>query len=121
MLEFRSAPSPEKITRPQRVAKLEIVRGSSVEPKPFVRRRLSPESGHALEILGHAIEYLTDEYAADPVEKGPQGNGDPRIEAIRILKALNRAVYFSGEEIQPAFQRVRRWFLGSRMWGSRST
>jgi hypothetical protein len=121
MLEFRSAPSPEKITRPQRVAKLEIVRGSSVEPKPFVRRRLSPESGHALEILGHAIEYLADEYAVDLKDRGPLGNTDPRIEAIQVLKALNRAIYFSGSEIQPAFGRLRRWFLGSRMWGSRTT
>ncbi len=26
------------------------------------RRRVTPEAGHALEILGHAIEYLADEY-----------------------------------------------------------
>ena len=25
------------------------------------KRRISPEAGHALELLGHAIEYLTDE------------------------------------------------------------
>ena len=105
------------------------MRGSSVEPQPFVRRRLSPEGGRALEILGHAIEYLADEYAADIMDKGTLGNADTRIEAIieavieaiQVLKALNRAVYFSGTEIQPAFQRIRRWFLGSRMWGSRST
>lgn len=98
---------------------------SSVEPQSFVRRRLSPEGGRALEILGHAIEYLADEYAADIMDKGTLGNADTRIEAIieaiQVLKALNRAVYFSGTEIQPALQRIRRWFLGSRMWGSRST
>jgi hypothetical protein len=103
--------------------------GPSAQPQPFVRRRLSPESGHALEILGHAIEYLADEYAVDLGDKGRLGNTDPRIEAIiepireaiQVLKALNRAVYFSGTEIQPAFGRLRRWFLGSRMWGSRTT
>jgi hypothetical protein len=95
--------------------------GSLTEPQPFVRRRLSPEGGRALEILGHAIEYLADEYAIDPGDKGPLGNIDPRIEAIQVLKALNRAIYFSGTEIQPAFGRLRRWFLGSRMWGSRTT
>jgi hypothetical protein len=126
MLKFRSAPSPEKVTRPsnhkpQPLAGLEIVGGSSVEPQPFVRRRLSQQGGRALEILGHAIEYLADEYAADLMDKRAMGNADPRIEAIQVLKALNRAVYFSGTEIQPAFQRIRRWFLGSRMWGSRST
>jgi hypothetical protein len=121
MLKFRSAPSPEKVTRPQPLARLLSMGASSAEPQPFVRRRLSPEGGRALEILGHAIEYLADEYAVDLRNKGPLGKTDPRIEAIQVLKALNRAIYFSGTEIQPAFGRLRRWFLGSRMWGSRTT
>jgi hypothetical protein len=79
---------------------------------PFVRRQLSRESARALETLGHAIEYLADEYAVDPVGKGPLGSADPRVEAIQVLKALNRAIYFSGTEVQPAFRRVKRWFLG---------
>ena len=120
MHKFRSAPSPEELARPQ-PARLLSMAGSSAEPRPFVRRRLSPEGGRALEILGHAIEYLADEYAVDLKDKGPLANTDPRIEAIQLLKALNRAIYFSGTEIQPAFGRLRRWFLGSRMWGSRTT
>ncbi len=63
---------------------------SGVELRPFVRRRLSPEEGRAIEILGHAIEYLADEYCADAQPKGRLGNADPRIEAIQMLKALNR-------------------------------
>ncbi len=82
----------------------------SAQPRPFVRRQLSPEGGRALEILGHAIEYLADEYAADLADKGPLGNADPRVEAIQILKGLNRAIYYSGTEVQPAFRRMRRWF-----------
>jgi hypothetical protein len=125
MLEFRSAPSTEKARRPQPRARLLSIGGLSSEPQTFVRRRLSPEGGRALEILGHAIEYLADEYAVDLRDKGRLGNTDPRmeaiIEAIQVLKALNRAIYFSGTEIQPAFGRFRRWFLGSRMWGSRTT
>lgn len=78
---------------------------------PFVRRHLSRESARALEILGHAIEYLADEYTLASSNKGPLGNADPRIEAIQVLKALNRSIYFSGTEVQPPLQRIRRWFL----------
>ena len=78
-------------------------------PAPFVRRVLSRENASALEILGHAIEYLADEYAADSGNKGPLGNADPRVEAIQALKALNRAIYYSGAEVQPAWQRLRQW------------
>ena len=74
------------------------------QPRPLVRRRLSPESGRALEILGHAIEYLADEYANDLLDKGPLGSADPRVAAIQILKGRNRAIYYSGAEVQPAVQ-----------------
>ena len=122
MLKFRSAPSPESFacsanddaffdwTAPPRP------RTSSSQPRPFVRRRLSPEGGRALEILGHAIEYLADEYANDLADKGPLGSADPRVAAIQILKGLNRAIYYSGTQVEPAFGRMKRW-LGSRMMG----
>jgi hypothetical protein len=84
-------------------------------PVPFVRRQLSRESAQGLEILGHAIEYLADEYAVDPADKGPLGNADPRIAAIQMLKSLNRAIYFSGAEVQPVWQRIRQWFLRATM------
>jgi hypothetical protein len=84
-------------------------------PTPFVHRRLSRESAQGIEILGHAIEYLADEYAVDPAQKGPLGNADPRVAAIQMLKALNRAIYFSGAEVQPVWQRIRQWFLRSTM------
>ena len=61
-----------------------------------VRRHFTREQGRGLEILGHAIEYLADEYAADDTPKGPLGNADPRVAAIQVLKALNRAIYYSG-------------------------
>jgi hypothetical protein len=116
MLKFRSAPWTDK---PR--TRLLTLAVSSAEPPPPVRRRLSPEGGRALEILGHAIEYLADEYAADPKEKGPLGNADPRIEAIQVLKALNRAVHFSGTELEPFFRRMRRWLLGPRIGSSPTT
>jgi hypothetical protein len=86
---------------------------SAVELRPFVRRQLSPAEGRAIEILGHAIEYLADEYCADAQPKGRLGNADPRIEAIQMLKTLNRSIYYSGAEVEPAFSRMKRWVLGS--------
>jgi hypothetical protein len=129
MLNFRSAPSAENssrsihqdsyfssITPAKPRSFTETPRGqvatlgSSPQPRHFVHRQLTPESGRALEILGHAIEYLADEYAADVEHKGPLGNADPRVAAIQILKGLNRGIYFSGTEVQPALGRIRRWF-----------
>jgi hypothetical protein len=86
---------------------------SAVEMRPFVRRQLSPEEGRAIEILGHAIEYLADEYCADAQPKGRLGNADPRVEAIQTLKELNRSIYYSATEVQPAFTRVKRWVMGT--------
>jgi hypothetical protein len=106
MLRFRSAPVPVKAVCPQET-------GGPVPLAPSIRRTLSRESGHALEILGHAIEYLADEYAADVERAGPLGNADPRVEAIQILKRLNRAVYYSGTEMEPPFRRMRRWLTGA--------
>jgi hypothetical protein len=112
MLELRSAPwDQSSISRKKQPCN---------EALPFVRRQLSPEAGRALEILGHAIEYLADEYAAGIEDKGPLGSADPRVAAIQILKALNRAVYYSGTEVEPAFRRMRRWLLGTRTVGSRA-
>ncbi len=68
------------------------------------RRRISPHAGHALEILGHAIEYLTDEYVH---EGGLFSVHDPRLEAIQLLMARNREIYFACPELPTLGQRVR--------------
>ena len=81
---------------------------------PPIRRQPTRESGRALEVLGHAIEYLADEYAVDSRSKGPLGNADPRIEAIQLLKKINRQIYLSTAVAPVPFHRVRRWFLGAR-------
>jgi hypothetical protein len=60
------------------------------------RRRITPEAGHALEILGHAIEYLTDEFVHDG---GSFSANDHRIQAVQLLMALNRQVYFECPEV----------------------
>lgn len=60
------------------------------------RRRISPEAGHALEILGHAIEYLGDEFA-DPV--GSEIALDAQMEAVQLLMEINRQIYFECPEV----------------------
>jgi hypothetical protein len=118
MLNFRRAPSPEDSANHDPFFDFSgPPTPRTARPRPFVRRRLSSEGGRALEILGHAIEYLADEYANDLADKGPLGNADPRVAAIQILKGLNRAIYFFGTQVEPQAQpmtgRMKRWLLGS--------
>jgi hypothetical protein len=70
-------------------------------------RRINPQAGHALEILGHAIEYLTDEfvYTADSLSAKNE-----QVEAIQLLMALNRQVYFECPAV-PSFSERLRSFL----------
>ena len=115
MLNFRRAPSPEDSANHDPFFDFSgPPRPRTAQPRPFVRRRLSPEGGRALEILGHAIEYLADEYANDLADKGPLGSADPRVAAIQILKGLNRTIYYAGTQVQPMTGRMKRWLLGSR-------
>jgi hypothetical protein len=76
--------------------------------QPNRRRRITPQAGHALEILGHAIEYLTDEYVH---EGGSLSAGDGRVKAVQLLMALNRQVYFECPEV-PTFGERCRALLG---------
>ena len=71
------------------------------------RRRISPEAGRALETLGHAIEYLTDEY----VHRGTSFSAeDPQVKAIQLLMSLNRQIYFECPVV-PSFGERLRSFL----------
>jgi hypothetical protein len=72
-----------------------------------VRRRMSAESGRAIEKLGHAIEYLTDEFVHDGCEDGLKG---PRVGAIQLLMSLNREVYGECPIVPTLTQRVARIF-----------
>jgi hypothetical protein len=68
------------------------------------RRKVSPESGRALEILGHAIEYLTDEFV---YAGGSFSARDPQVEAVQLLMALNREIYFECPEVPTLADRCR--------------
>ena len=81
---------------------LELSTGA-VRPAP--RRRIGAEAGRALEILGHAIEYLADEYVQDTGSVFSANDG--RLLAIQILMAANREIYFSCPEIPSLMERIR--------------
>ena len=68
------------------------------------RRRISPEAGHALEILGHAIEYLTDEFVC---EGGSLSAHDAQVEAVQLLMGLNREIYLGCPEVPTFGDRIR--------------
>jgi hypothetical protein len=71
------------------------------------RRHITPEAGHAIEILGHAIEYLTDEYVLEAREISAH---DPQVQAIQMLMALNRQIYYACP-VEPTFkERLRALF-----------
>ena len=61
------------------------------------KRRISREAGIALEILGHAIQYLIDEHLH---EGSLLKYEDAHVEALTVLKALNRQIYFECPETQ---------------------
>jgi hypothetical protein len=68
------------------------------------RRRISPKAGRALEILGHAIEYLTDEFVHSG---GSLSAHTTQLEAVQLLMAINRQVYFECPEVPSLGERWR--------------
>jgi hypothetical protein len=82
---------------------------------PFVRsnrrRRICPEAGRALEILGHAIEYLTDEYVH---QGGSFSADDAQLNAVLLLMSLNRQIYFECPVV-PSFGERCRSFLNAHI------
>jgi hypothetical protein len=68
------------------------------------RRHIDPVSGRALEVLGHAIEYLTDELV---IQSDLIFANDPRVEAIQLLMTLNRQIYLQCPEVRTLGDRCR--------------
>jgi hypothetical protein len=68
------------------------------------RRQITPQAGKALEKLGHAIEYLTDEF----VQSGDSFSANnSQLEAVQLLMALNRRVYFECPEVPTLGEMLR--------------
>jgi hypothetical protein len=96
----------KRVTIPDMIATTSPLAYSAASPAVAVRRRITPEAGHALEILGHAIEYLSDELAID---RTPLASNRGRVEAIELLMALNRRIYYECPEIPTLAQRLTSW------------
>ena len=75
-------------------------------PSRTPRRRPTPQQGRALEILGHAIEYLVDSRLTEG------GSSAAENRAVRILMACSRSVFEDSMVIVPVHQRVHDWVQG---------
>jgi hypothetical protein len=80
-----------------------------------VRRHITPEAGFALEKLGHAIEYLADEYVHEvgrlPVTSAASSCIDPQVQAMQLLMAANRDVYYACPVVLPLYERFLKRFF----------
>ena len=68
------------------------------------RRHITPHAGRALEILGPAIEYLTDEFVSQGLTYSSRSG---QLEAVQMLMALNRQVYLECPEVLSFGERCR--------------
>lgn len=80
-------------------------RHSAAARSSICRRRITPQAGRALEILGHAIEYLTDEHI---YRGGRFYPGDPEVQAVQLLAATNRAIYLECPQVPTLGERCLR-------------
>jgi hypothetical protein len=93
------ATSTTTLPVPSRAAVETVSRGA-------MRRRINPQAGRGLEILGHAIEYLTDEYVH---AGGSLSAHNAQLEAVQLLMAANRAIYLACPQVPTLGERLRRW------------
>jgi hypothetical protein len=75
----------------------------------FRRRKVTHEAGRAIEMLGHAIEYLADEFALECRSREDQvaAGKHPRIMAIELMMTRNREIYFSCSMAPTLGERLR--------------
>lgn len=73
-------------------------------------RKMSREAGRAVEMLGHAIDYLADEFALECMTIGERRSSgpNPRMAAIELLMASNREIYLNSPEVPSFSQRFSR-------------
>jgi hypothetical protein len=76
-----------------------------IEPAKTVMRRPTIYQGRALEIVGHAIEYLVDSKLGDPL-------ASMNTDAVRILMLASQRIFAECPEFIPAHQRLREKITG---------
>ena len=86
--------------------------GPGSQCRMSVRRRIPPDAGRGLEKLGHALEYLTDEFVRDGCRFADDYG---RVQAIQLLASLNRQIYFACA-VEPTLS-VRVQTLLRRLFG----
>jgi hypothetical protein len=89
-------------------------------PGQAKRRSIDPRTGRALVILGHAIEYLADEFIH---EGGSFTANRGQVDAIQILMALNREIYLAcpeaptlGQWFKSGLQKLLNGAPGRERW-----
>ena len=109
-LRILESVSVEEFTHLERV---EVMRRGRRPSGALVRRRPTQQQGRALELLGHAIEYLVD----SDLNCGTAGNAVPN-EAAQILMRLNREVFADCAEVVPFWSGLRGRAVGFLHRGS---
>ena len=91
-------------------AKLQNTQRVASSKRRGPKRKISPEAGRGLELLGHAIEYLADELALECVTgQSDRASFHPQVGAIELLKMLNREVYLSCPVQLTLEERIHAW------------
>ena len=90
------------------VAAMQSLHAAGSRASQARRRRISPEAGRAIEMLGHAIDYLADEFALECRTRGvAQARKHAAVVAIELLMEKNREVYFSCPVTPTLMERLR--------------
>ncbi len=75
------------------------------------RHRTTRLQGRALEVLGHAIEYLVDSRLVQFEQEATVADGD----AVRVLIGASREVFAESPVYVPVSSRLRRWLYDKVM------
>jgi hypothetical protein len=84
--------------------------GKAINTTGLMRRRsIDPQTGHALVVLCHAIEYLTDEFIC---QGGSFTASRGHVDAIQLLMKVNREIYMACPEAPSIWQWLRSLLRG---------
>jgi hypothetical protein len=65
--------------------------------------------------LGHAIEYLADEFTLCAGSSAQLSTDDPHVRSIQILMAASRSVYYDCPIAPTIGERIYKFFLGGHL------